>query len=91
MGEAITSDAVYSIPLRDMVGASVRREKTSHVASQGNNVGICQGITIYVYDHKTANRYKERSIFLPHPNDNICMLWVKTIQTFLAGKEHSSV
>lgn len=71
-----TSDTDNGLHFRDILGVKIRRYREK---------APCQGIDIYVHDRKEPNRYKERTLLLGHPSEEICVAWIKKIEQGLEG------
>ena len=71
------------LTFRELLGVKLRRVRRD---SQKAGDGVCLGLELYVYDKKGPNRYKDRTLVLGHPSEDICVNWMERIQRELAGE-----
>ena len=72
----------YCIYFKDVVGAKIKRERK---ATQKAGQGVCQGIALFVYEWKDANKLRDRIIMFKHPCEEVCVEWVQRIQNIVSG------
>lgn len=77
-----TENDKTQIYIKDLFGAALRRLKLKNQSKPGP----CQGIELYTYSERDANKLKHKVIFLSHPSEETCNKWMQELQRILKSE-----